>query len=61
MLQIIDGVATIRPPLEAELLEVAQQAVASHLHLLTNGRETILSPIILPGWHKLGVRVKDAA
>jgi hypothetical protein len=56
-----EGVTVIRHPRETELLEVAQQARASHLHLITNGRDTILSPQIPPGWHKLAVRVKDAA
>lgn len=54
------GIAVIRPPEEAELLEVASQAAASHLHLITDGRETVLSPIIPPGWYRIGVRVKDA-
>ena len=59
-MDLIQG-TIVRPPREAELIEVANQAAAAHLHLITDGRETILSPIILPGWHKLAVRVKEAA
>lgn len=51
----------IRLPEEAELLQVAEMAAASHLHLITDGREVKLSPEIPPGWHRLAVRVKDAA
>lgn len=56
-----DGITVIRFPDEAELLEVAGQACAAHLHLITDGRRTIMSPYIFPGWHKLAVRVKAAA
>lgn len=48
-------------PSDAELLEAAKQAAAAHLHLITDGHETKLSPIIPPGWFKLAVHVKDAA
>lgn len=54
-------VTEIRFPSEAELLAVARQAAAQHLHLITDGFETKLSPIVPPGWHRLVVRVKDAA
>jgi len=56
-----EGITVIRHPHEAELLDVARQAVASHLHLITNGRDSVLSPWIPPGWHKLAVRVKETA
>lgn len=59
--EIFSGVMHMRPPEEAELLAVAQQAEASHLHLVTDGQRTFLTPIVLPGWQKLAVRVKDAA
>lgn len=47
-------------PSEAELLQAARQAAASHLHLITDGRVTKLSPEVPPGWHKLAVRVKKS-
>lgn len=58
---MIDGIQTIRLPEESELLEIAQRAAASHLHLITDGRQVVLSPFIPPGWHRLAVRVKEAA
>jgi hypothetical protein len=58
---MIEGITCIRAPEEAELLEIAGDAAAAGLILITNGRETVLSPIMLPGWHRLGVSVKEAA
>lgn len=40
------------------LAEATQRAEEEHLHLITDGREAMLSPIIPPGWHKLRVWVK---
>lgn len=45
-------------PDEAELLEVARQAHAQHLHLITNGRRSALSPVIPPGWTRISVTCK---
>lgn len=52
-------IAAIIIPDQATVLEAAQQAAAAHLHLITDGRRSVLSPIVLPGWHKLGVRIKE--
>lgn len=48
-------------PNDADVLTAAQQANAAHLHLITDGARTVLSPIVPPGWHKLGVRLKQPA
>jgi len=45
-------------PDNATVMEAAQLAVASHLHLITDGQRVILSPAVMPGWHRLAVRVK---
>lgn len=31
---------------EATVLEIAKQAVAKHLHVITNGQRSVLSPIV---------------
>lgn len=54
------SITEIHIPDHTELLEAARRAEASHLHLITDGRTTLLSPIVPLGWHKLAVRVKDA-
>jgi hypothetical protein len=56
-----EGVTCIRAPEEAELLDVANEAATKGLFLITDGRETVLSPIVMPGWHRMGVSVKEAA
>ncbi|MEO6146546.1 MAG: hypothetical protein ABIT70_05735 [Sulfuriferula sp.] len=43
----------------AEVFEIARQANAQHLHIITDGERTVLSPIVLPGWHKLCVKIKQ--
>jgi hypothetical protein len=45
-------------PDEATLLEVSEQAEANHLHIISNGRRTVLSPTIPAGWHRLIVMVR---
>lgn len=52
------SITTIEVPDEAELLAAAQQAQASHLHLITDGQRTVLSPFMLPGYRKVIVKVK---
>lgn len=37
-------------PDEAEVLEIARMAQAQHLHLITNGQRSVLSPIVPAGW-----------
>lgn len=45
-------------PDETELLSAAQMAEAKHLHLITDGHHTVLSPLVLPGYRKVIVKVK---
>ncbi len=46
-------------PDNATVMEAAQLAVASHLHLITDGTRVVLSPIVMPGWHRMAVKVKS--
>lgn len=48
-------------PNTTTVLEAANQAAASHLHLVIdkNGR-TLLTPIMLPGMQKIGVHHKQS-
>lgn len=48
-------------PSETDLLEAATKAEAAHLFLITDGKETLLSPICPPGFFKLAVRVKPGS
>lgn len=56
-----EGITTIHVPDEAELLAIAQEAAVKGLYLITDGRRTVLSPHVLPGWHRMGVTIKEAA
>ena len=47
-------------PDDAELFAVAQSAAGRHLHLLSNGRRAVLSPVLLKGWTRIDVRSKAA-
>lgn len=48
-------------PSDTDVMEAARLAAAAHLHLITDGRRTVLSPVVPPGWHKLAVTVKEVA
>lgn len=48
-------------PSDTEVIEAAKLAAAAHLHLITDGKRTVLSPVVPPGWHKLAVTVKEAS
>lgn len=56
-----EGITAIRVPEESELLEVARLASTRGMYLVTDGTQTVISPVVLPGWHRLGVTVKEAA
>ena len=47
-------------PSDTEVRDAAAMAAASHLHLITDGHRTLLSPFVLPGWTRLSVAVKPA-
>lgn len=38
--------------------DLAEAAKARGMHLIHNGRRVVISPVIPPGWQKLGVFVK---
>jgi hypothetical protein len=56
-----EGITAIRVPEESELLEVAKQAAVSGMYLISDGHRTVISPVLLPGWYRLGVTIKEAA
>lgn len=51
---------TALPP-EIELRDAADAANSSGMHLITDGSEVVVSPIVPPGWFRMGVKVKGAA
>ncbi len=44
-------------PEETDILDAAAQAVAHGLHLICNGRRTVISPIVPAGWFKIAVKL----
>lgn len=46
-------------PDDALLADVAESAAGKHLHILSNGRRTVLSPVVLDGWTEVHVRIKS--
>lgn len=51
---------TMIVPRESEVLEFAKIAAAKGLHFITDGKDTLLSPIVFPGWFEIAVRIKPA-
>ncbi|NTV09167.1 MAG: hypothetical protein HGA47_00125 [Zoogloea sp.] len=47
-------------PDDALLFDIARQACAQHLHLVSNGQRFALSPFIPAGWHAVPVGFKTA-
>lgn len=45
-------------PDTATVMDAARQAKASNLHLICDGKRTVLSPIVPPGWFKIAVKAK---
>jgi hypothetical protein len=43
---------------DTEVIEAARLADAAHLHLITDGCRTCLSPVVPQGWTRLGVHVR---
>ena len=46
-------------PDSTTVIEASTLAHAAHLHLITDGQRTILSPVVLAGWTKLAVARKN--
>ena len=53
--------AILTIPDTTTVMEAAQLAIASHLYLITDGQQVILSPRLLPGWYRMAVKIKEAA
>ena len=51
---------TILIPADTEVIAAARMASAAHLHLLVREGRTVLSPVVLPGWTRLGVNTTHA-
>lgn len=49
---------TVVIPSTADVVDAARMAQAQHLHLLIREGRTVLSPVVLPGWTRLGVSLK---
>jgi len=52
--------ATVTIPDEQTVLEASILASAAHLHLVTDGRRTLLSPIVPKGWIKISVSARKS-
>lgn len=53
------GAAFELPDPEATLLEVMRAAEARGMHLIHNGREIKVSPIVPPGWFRVAAVFRD--
>lgn len=51
-------IAALILPDTTTMLECAQAARANHMHLITDGRRVVVSPVVPPGWHRMGVTHK---
>ena len=47
------------PDQTATLLEIMQAAQARGMHLIHNGREIVVSPIVPPGWWRVAAVFRD--
>ncbi len=54
----MSNVITLVPD-DALLYDIAQQACAAHLHLISNGTRFALAPFIPAGWHEVPVADKS--
>lgn len=48
-------------PDDALVIEVAREAAAQHLHLITDGNRHVLCSVVPPGWRRCAVSERDAA
>jgi hypothetical protein len=49
------------PPGDACLLDVARRAHTTGQHLVTNGTEVYITPMVMPGEFPIPMRIKEAA
>lgn len=46
-------------PRESCVIELINVAKTRGQYLITDGKDTLVSPKVLPGWFRIGVRVKQ--
>lgn len=52
-------IAAIIPSPDALMTEVVSAALENNMHIITDGFRVVVSPIVPPGWHRMGVTVRD--
>lgn len=45
-------------PNNTRVIDIARQARAQGQHFITDGKNTLISPVVYPGWFKIGVTIK---
>jgi hypothetical protein len=53
------GIVITIIPSDTEVRAAAALAAAAHLHLITDGQRTCLSPVVPAGWTRLAVHLKQ--
>lgn len=48
------------PDPNATLLEITRDAHARGLHVIHNGHEIVVSPIVPPGWWRVAINIKPS-
>ena len=48
-------------PSGARVIDIARQASAQNMRIITDGDRTILSHLIPPGWYEITVKIKHQA
>lgn len=48
----------IIPPPDILMCELEQIAIDHRMHLITDGRRLVVSPVVPPGWHRMGISHK---
>ena len=46
-------------PNSARVIDIARQAHAQNMRIITDGERTALSDITLPGWYEISVKIKQ--
>lgn len=52
-------IAALIPPPDILMCELEQIAIEHNMHLITDGRRLVVSPIVPPGWHRMGISHKS--
>lgn len=51
-------IAALIPPPDILMCELEQIAIEHRMHLITDGKRLVVSPIVPPGWHRMGITHK---